>query len=212
MGTMKNKTLSAEGSSPLAQQAENVANVAEKCVTKSTKYTPELVDKLLGGLADGLNFKQACVAVGIHENTLRVWREKYPELQERMSEAREAARQKALAAIQAAGERDWRAHEAWLRLSFPDDYRRPDARIAVSATATAQQATRVLITPEDRKAVREQRERIIQELQRPLEQPKLQQAGAPIGGTNAPQAPEDPFERAVSDDIAERLGRFGNID
>ena len=45
----------------------------------------ETVARLLAALADGLNFKQACLAVGIHENTLRLWREKYPELEQRMS-------------------------------------------------------------------------------------------------------------------------------
>lgn len=57
-----------------------------------------------------------------------------------MAEAREQARQKALAGIKAAGEAgDWRALEAFLRLSFHADYRR-DASINVTATATNQQA------------------------------------------------------------------------
>ena len=57
-----------------------------------------------------------------------------------MAEARERARQKALAGIKAAGEAgDWRAWEAFLRMSFPADYRR-DASVNVNAIATAQQA------------------------------------------------------------------------
>jgi hypothetical protein len=57
-----------------------------------------------------------------------------------MAEAREQARQKALARIKAAGEAgDWRASEAFLRMSFPADYRR-DASVNVNAIATAQQA------------------------------------------------------------------------
>ena len=57
-----------------------------------------------------------------------------------MAEAREQARQKALAGIKAAGEAgDWRAWEAFLRMSFPADYRR-DASVNVNAIATAQQA------------------------------------------------------------------------
>jgi hypothetical protein len=54
-----------------------------------------------------------------------------------MSEAREVARQKALKAIQAAGEKDWRAHAEWLKLAFPADYRGSANRIEVSATAFA---------------------------------------------------------------------------
>ena len=57
-----------------------------------------------------------------------------------MAEAREQARQKALAGIKAAGEAgDWRAWEAFLRMSFPADYRR-DTSVNVNASATAQQA------------------------------------------------------------------------
>ena len=59
-----------------------------------------------------------------------------------MAESREQARQKALAGIKVAGEAgDWRASEAFLRMSFPADYCR-DASVNVNAiaTATAQQA------------------------------------------------------------------------
>jgi 1,2-phenylacetyl-CoA epoxidase PaaB subunit len=45
-----------------------------------------------------------------------------------------------LAGIKAAGEAgDWQAWEAFLRMSFPADYRR-DASVNVNAIATAQQA------------------------------------------------------------------------
>ena len=91
----------------------------------------------------------------------------------------------------------------------------------MSATATAQQASALVLSPEQRKELRELRARIMQEHKTPehktpLEQPKLQ-AGTPIGRTEAPEAPapENPFDGAVSDDtlgVAERLGRFGNID
>jgi hypothetical protein len=63
--------------------------------------------------------------------------------------------------IRAAGEAgDWRALEAFLRISFPADYRR-DARINVSATATAQQATAVIVTEEQRQRLIEMRERLL---------------------------------------------------
>ena len=56
-----------------------------------------------------------------------------------MAESREQARQKALARIKAAGEAgDWRASEAFLRMSFPTDYRR-NTSVNVTANAAVQQ-------------------------------------------------------------------------
>ena len=127
---------------------------------RPTKYGPETVDRLLAALADGLTQKQACIASGICENTLASWREKHPELEARLAQAREIARRKALAGIKAAGEAgDWRALEAFLRMSFPADYRR-DANINVSATATAQQAG-VVCTEEQRQRLLALRERLV---------------------------------------------------
>ena len=68
-------------------------------VGRPTKYEPETVDRLLAALTDGLTQKQACIASGICENTLAAWREKYPELEPGLQQAREQARQKALAGI-----------------------------------------------------------------------------------------------------------------
>ena len=91
---------------------------------RPSKFKPELVAKLLAAIADGLNIKQACMAVGIGETTLHSWA-KHPELEQQLEEARERCRAKALARIKAAGEAgDWRASEAFLRMSFPADYRR----------------------------------------------------------------------------------------
>ena len=74
--------------------------------------------------------------------------------------AREAARQKALGGIRAVREAgDWRAWEAFLRMSFPADYRR-DASINVTATASAQQAA-VVVTEEQRQRLIALRERLL---------------------------------------------------
>jgi hypothetical protein len=76
-------------------------------------------------------------------------------------EARETARRKALAGIKAAGEAgDWRALEAFLRMSFPADYRR-DASINVSAAATTHQAAGVVCTEEQRRKLIELRQRLL---------------------------------------------------
>src|SRR5262245_46307205 len=128
---------------------------------RPTKYEPETIGRLLAALADGLNIKQACLAARIGQSTLSDWLERHPELEAQLAEARETARQKALAGIRAAGEAgDWRALEAFLRMSFPSDYRR-DASINVSATASSQQAA-VVCTEEQRARLIELRERLLQ--------------------------------------------------
>ena len=116
----------------------------------------------MAALADGLTQKQACIASGICENTLTNWRNEYPELEPRLAKAREQAWQKALAGIKAAGEAgDWRALEAFHRMSFPSDYRR-DASVNVTATANAQQAA-VVCTEEQRQRLIELSGRLLAE-------------------------------------------------
>jgi hypothetical protein len=80
--------------------------------------------------------KGACVVAGISVTTPAEWRASQPDLEARMSEARQHARQKALQAIKRAGEKDWRAHAEWLRLSFPADYRGSANKIEVNGTAS----------------------------------------------------------------------------
>ena len=106
-------------------------------VGRPTKYSEETIARLCEALADGLPIKGACVVVGIGVTTLAEWREQHPGLEERMSEAREIARQKALQSIKAGGEKDWRAHAEWLKLAFPADYRGSANKIEVSAIAVS---------------------------------------------------------------------------
>ena len=102
-----------------------------------------------------------------------------------MAEAREQARQKALAGIKAAGEAgDWRALKAFLRMSFPADYRR-DASVNVNAIATAQQVG-IVIGEEERARLIALRDRITLAEgganTQPEPEAKLQaNLGAPIG-------------------------------
>jgi len=87
-------------------------------------------------------------------------------LEPRLAQAREQARQKALAGIKAAGEAgDWRAWEAFLRMSFPADYRKADAQVSVTAKSTAQQAAAVVVTEEVLQRLIKQREQILAEMQ-----------------------------------------------
>ena len=83
-------------------------------------------------------------------------------LEAQLAEARENARRKALAGIRAAGEAgDWRALEAFLRLSFPADYRQAGST-KVEVTATAQQAA-VVCTEEQRQRLIALCERLLAE-------------------------------------------------
>ncbi|MDP9254325.1 MAG: hypothetical protein M3O66_05235, partial [Verrucomicrobiota bacterium] len=102
--------------------------------------------------------KRACVVPGIGGTTLAEWREQHPELEERLSEARELARQKALQAIKSAGEKDWCAWDAWLRNAFPADYRGSGSKIEVSAAAHASPIVR---TEKRRQELMERRRRLI---------------------------------------------------
>jgi hypothetical protein len=136
------KTTTEQPSKETDQHVVSMVNTTNKG-GRPTLYTPETVDRLLTALADGVTQKQACLASGISESTLSNWKEQYPELEQRLASAREQARQKALTQIRAAGEAgDWRASEAFLRMSFPADYRRGD--INVSATAVNDQRTVVV--------------------------------------------------------------------
>src|SRR6266853_3252891 len=108
-----------------------------RALGRPTKYSHHVLERFCGALSDGMPIKGACVVAGIGVTTLSEWREKRPEIEQRIDEARELARQKALQAIRAAGEKDWRASAEWLRLTFPADYRGNANKIEVSATAQA---------------------------------------------------------------------------
>jgi hypothetical protein len=115
---------------------------------RPTKFNDATLDQLCAALADGMSYKSACVVAGIGVTTLSEWRDEHPELEDRLAESREFARQKALQAIKAAGEKDWRAHAEWLRLSFPGDYRGNANKVEVNAIATA--ASPIVLTEEER--------------------------------------------------------------
>ena len=129
-------------------------------VGRPTKFNEESVKRLCAAIGDGMPIKGACVVAGIGVTTLNEWRERYPDLQERLSDAREHARLKALQAIKAAGERDWRAWDAWLKLTYPADYRGTRAKIEVSAFASSNM---LVITEEQQRAIQERRQQLLKE-------------------------------------------------
>src|SRR5207248_7422214 len=128
---------------------EGARKMAAKELTESrsrlgrpSKFSEQTVQRLCAALADGMPIKGACVVAGIGVTTLSAWREKHPRLEDRMSEARELARENALRAIKAAGEKDWRAKAEWLRLVFAEDYRggqKVEVQQAVQIQVTAEQ-------------------------------------------------------------------------
>jgi hypothetical protein len=85
--------------------------------------TQKTLRRLLNALSDGLTQRQACVVAGINEATFYKYKSNFPDLEALIEQAREKARQKALAIIKAAGEAgDWRAAESFLKHSFQGDY------------------------------------------------------------------------------------------
>jgi hypothetical protein len=125
-----------------------------------SKYTPTAVRRLLAAIADGMTNKAACVAANIGVATLRDWRKEHPDLELRMEEAREKARQKALRRIKTAAEQgDWRADAEWLKLTFPQDYRRSGSQPTTQTNNT--QINAVVLPPEVQDRLNEQRRRIL---------------------------------------------------
>jgi hypothetical protein len=93
----------------------------ESRVGRPTKYSEETIARLCEALADGMPIKAACVVAGVGVTTLVEWREQHPGLEERMNEARERYREKALQTIKKAiNNDDWRAAVATLKLIFPE--------------------------------------------------------------------------------------------
>jgi hypothetical protein len=129
-------------------ELENGRSPVPRRAGRPTKFNDATLDRLSAALADGMSIKSACVVAGIGVATLSEWRDEHPELDDRLAESRECARQKALQAIKAAGEKDWRAHAEWLRLSFPGDYRGNANKVEVNAIATA--ASPIVLTEEER--------------------------------------------------------------
>jgi len=110
--------------------------LSESRVGRPTKYSEETVARLCDALAHGMPIKSACVATGIGVTTLNEWRDKYPEIEERMSQARERFREKALQTIKKAIDNDdWRAAVAALKLVFPEY--RDSTKLDVTATANS---------------------------------------------------------------------------
>ncbi len=78
-------------------------------MARPTKYTDEIVNEIVGGVAVGLTDKDAALAAGISENTLHVWRRRYRDFDSRLMRARKQRSRLMLRRIHEAGKTDWKA-------------------------------------------------------------------------------------------------------
>jgi len=78
---------------------------------RKTKYTPQVIDKLVTALSVGMTDQDACVVAGITTETFYSWRRNKADFSDRTTRAREEGWQAALAVIKhsAIKDRDWRA-------------------------------------------------------------------------------------------------------
>jgi hypothetical protein len=141
----------------------------EKRAGRPTKFNEATIDRLCEALSRGCSIKTACCVTGIGVTTLADWRREHPELEEQLTKAKEIAREKALQAIQDAGQKDWRANAEWLKLAFVNDYRRAsetrlESNVTVQTALVCDEAMRMRLI--------EQRQRIL--------------AGTPANGAQAP--------------------------
>src|SRR5262245_60321769 len=129
-------------------------NKNESIVGRPTKLNEKTMTRLYEALADGMPIKGACVVAGIGVTTLNEWRDKCPEIEERMNQARERFRERALQTIKKAiAADDWRAAQAALKLIFPE-YRESTK---IDVNATAQVSGFVMTEPERLKLIEARR-------------------------------------------------------
>jgi hypothetical protein len=126
----------------------------ESRVGRPTKYSEETIARLCAALADGMPIKSACVVAGIGVTTLNEWRDKYPEIEERMNQARERYREKALQTIKKAiANDDWRAAIAALKLIFPEYRESTQVGVQVGVAVVLPEAERVKLLERRDKAL-----------------------------------------------------------
>jgi hypothetical protein len=126
----------------------------ESRVGRPSKYSEETIARLCEALADGMPIKAACVVAGIGVTTLSEWRDKYPEIEERMSQARESYREKALQTIKRAiANDDWRAAVAALKLIFPEYRESTQIGVQVGVAVVIPEAERVKLLERHERAM-----------------------------------------------------------
>jgi len=137
----------------------------ESRVGRPTKYNEKTIARLCEALRDGMPIKSACTVAGIGVTTLADWRDLYPEIEERMSQARERYREKALQTInRAIDAHDWRAAAAALKLVFPE-YRDKPTQVGV------QVGVQVVLPEAERQRLIERRDKALVGVSKPKPTP-----------------------------------------
>jgi hypothetical protein len=111
------------------------------------KMTPEVVEKLLKSLREGLPKTYACAGVGIDTATLKNWTEEFGDFRIRVEEAQKIYIEQNLLAIRVAGAHkgldkegnltvagDWRANAWLMERRFPKEF---GANLKVDADVSA---------------------------------------------------------------------------
>jgi hypothetical protein len=134
---------------------------AKRKAGRPTVRTRDALRLIVKAVADGCPLHGAASAAGVAYSTFCEWRRDDPDVERAILTAREKARQAALVKLREAGEKDWRATEAWLRCAFPEDYR---AKVEnIQAVQIAQTITPV-ITPERLREIQERRAQALEKL------------------------------------------------
>jgi hypothetical protein len=79
-------------------------------------------DALLDAFRTGLSVKKACEYAGVAQSTFFDEQVRSPEFADQIARARVRSESQAIKLIQRAGTDDWRAAEAYLKLTDPDEY------------------------------------------------------------------------------------------
>jgi hypothetical protein len=125
-----------------------------------TKYTPKTVTKLVSAVAEGLGLKAACVIADISYSTLMEWQREKPELAQKLEKAKEKAALEMLRRIKVAAVDDWRAAEAYLKLTRPEIFKRPQIQHQHETTHNYTQNNFITMSEERQEQLRQQVRRI----------------------------------------------------
>ena len=103
-------------------------------MTRPTKLTPELQERICGIISKGNSITTACQSVGISETTFYQWKEKgenapdsvYGEFLCALNKAESDAKQELLQYVKDAAPRNWQAAMTVLERRWPNEFGRRD--------------------------------------------------------------------------------------
>jgi hypothetical protein len=127
---------------------------AKRKAGRPTVRTRDALRLIIKAVSDGCPLHGAASVAGVAYSTFCEWRRDDPDVELAILTAREQARQAALVKLRAAGDKDWRATEAWLRCAFPEDYR---AKVENIQAVQIAQTLWPVITPEQLRELQERR-------------------------------------------------------